>query len=112
MSLPASIRWRLFVPLAVFVVVGTYLEFVVTGPPTASEIVGWLVVVPLLLASAIEGITEHPWYLPAFYGMLVGVGVLRYVDGHFGLLTVLFVGGGLAGLVDWLAPGEWLTVAE
>lgn len=106
---PVLFRWRFLVPLVVVVIAATYLDFGVFGPPTRYDIIRWLLVVPLLLASAIEGLADYPWYPPTVYGMLVGVGVIQYLDGHSGLLTLIYLFGGIAGLVDWLTPGSWLT---
>lgn len=112
MSLQNRIRWRWFVPLAGIVVALTYVDFVATGPPTGYDVVGWLLVVPLVLAGAVDGVTGHRWYVPALYGALVVIGLIRYLSGHGGMLTVLFVVAGVAGLVDWATPGSWFSPAE
>lgn len=111
MTLRERVDWRWTVPLGGLVAVLSYLEFVVLGPPRAYDIVAWALVVPVLLAHAVEGWTDHPWHLPSLYGMLLGVGVLRFLDGHPGIVTLTFIGGGVAGLVDWTTPGTWFARA-
>lgn len=98
-SLQNRIRpWALLGILA-FVGAATYFEFVYSGPPTPYAIFLWIIVVPLLLAAAVNGVRRHPLYQPLLYGSFVAIGTLQYLDGDWFLLAGLFVLGGVIGLI-------------
>jgi len=78
----------------------TYFEFIYNGPPTVYSIVLWIVVVPMLLATTVDGVQDHPLYQPLLYAGFVLVGTLQYLDGHWFLLAGLFIICGVLGLLS------------
>jgi hypothetical protein len=82
-----------------FVGAATYFEFVYSEPPTLYATFLWIIIVPLLLAAAVDGVRRHPLYQPLLYGSFVAIGTLQYLDGGWFLLAGLFVLGGVIGLI-------------
>jgi len=91
-----------FLVLSAFVAVATYFEFIYAGPPTVFDIALWLLVVPWLLSTTVEGVRDHPLYRPISAVVFLAVGVLQYLDGEWLLLAALFV---LAGVGQLAAVG-------
>lgn len=77
----------------------TYLEFVYYWPPTLYSVVLWIIVVPMLFATTVEGVRNHPVHQTLMYVGLIAIGTLQYLDGDWYLLAGLFVLAGIAGLI-------------
>lgn len=87
--------------LVMLAIVGasTYFEFVYNGPPTLYAVVLWIIVVPMLLISTVDGVRSHPLYQPLTYGGFIAIGALQYLNGNWFLLSWLFILCGMIGLV-------------
>ncbi|WP_424003509.1 hypothetical protein ACOZ4I_04650 [Haloarcula salina] len=95
-------RTRLGAVLVLVVLVGaaTYFEFIYYGPPTLYDVVLWLIVVPLLFATTVNGVQNHPLYQPLLYVGFIAIGFLQYLDGDWFLLAGLFVLAGVLGVIS------------
>lgn len=80
----------------------TYVEFVYLGPPSLYSVVLWIIVVPLLFSTTVNGARNHPLYQPLVYGGFIAIGVLQYLDSDWFLLAGLFILAGIVGLVSEL----------
>jgi hypothetical protein len=78
----------------------TYFEFIYYGPPTLYDVLLWLIVVPLLFATTVDGVQDHPLYQPLLYGGFIAVGTVQYLDGDWVLLAGLFVLAGVLGVIS------------
>lgn len=65
----------------------TYVEFVYLGPPSLYSVVLWIIVVPLLFSTTVNGVRSHPLYQPLVYGGFIAIGVLQYLDSDWFLLA-------------------------
>lgn len=88
--------------MIVFVGAATYVEFVYSGRPNLYSVVLWIIVVPLLFSTIVNGVRSHPLYQPLVYGGFIAIGVLQYLDDDWFLLAGLFVLAGIVGLVSEL----------
>ncbi|WP_336339450.1 hypothetical protein [Haloarcula brevis] len=94
------IRPKALLVMLAIVAIATYLEFVYLGQPNIFSVLIWIIVVPLVLSATVEGVRDHPLYQPIFYGALIAIGVLQYLDGEWTLLAGVFVLGGVIGLLS------------
>jgi hypothetical protein len=103
MNSTAALRRRIR-PLRLCIVLlfvggATYVEFVLQQSPSLPDIALWVIVVPLLLSTAVEGVRDHPLYQRALFSGFVVIGGAQYLDGEWVLLSMLFVLAGIVGLL-------------
>ncbi len=101
-SLRDRIRPRALLFITVFVGGATYFEFVYSGPASLYSVALWIIVVPLLFSTTVDGVRSHYLYQPLMYGGFMAIGVLQYLDGDWLLLAGLFILAGIVGLVSEL----------
>ena len=73
--------------MLVFVAGATYVEFAYSGPPTLCSVAFWIIVVPLLFSTTVNGVRSQPLYQPLVFGGFIAIGVLQYLDGDWFLLA-------------------------
>ena len=106
------IRPRALLFMIVFVGGATYVEFVYFKPPSLYSVALWIVVVPLLFSTTVNGVRGHPLYQSLAYGGFIAIGVLQYLDGDWVLLSGLFILAGIVGLVSELRNQSPLSVSR
>ena len=96
----SRIRPRLALVLSMVVAAATYFEFVYNGPATLYAVLLWIIVVPMLFATTVRGVQDHPLYWPLVSVGFVLIGVLQYLAGNWVVLAGLFALAGIVGLAS------------